>query len=224
MHSSTPYFVLRGPPHSGSNPLGDALESPLRLEWAFSLDGGALFRIDGLRAVLPDSWVAPCVKDSEHHDALGFHNVEHPVRETSGEEPSDVRVDDCLSQRLASDLLDGCLNASSELLAEATSLVFIPSVGLQQLVLRSPTENDGERAQCRVRSPRFTSSHATTSSGDAACALRRRSSSDRWASLTSTWSGAAAISSHSSCRRRIRSATLSLVELGSGILLTISPP
>jgi len=115
------------------------------------------------------------VENGENNDAVGLRDVEDRVWEAAHEHATNVTMNARVSERFRRDAQKREVDAIDEVIAQAWPARFVPEACVFELRHRRGAKDDFRGRHLLVRA--LTAAHSTTSSGDAACSARRRSSS-----------------------------------------------
>ena len=125
-----------------------------------------------------------------------------------------------VEKRISPDGLDTGIQDAQELDGKALTAGLVPLSRLVDLEIRFGAEDEPVRHPNRWRSRARTSSQGIAASGSRACSARRRSISDRCASVSGNASGSEAMLSQRSSANWMRSGTLSLSNSSRGTFIT----
>jgi hypothetical protein len=148
------------------------------------------------------------MQNGENDGTLVLCDVEDAVGKPPGKRSPYLSVDNRRSHWVALDERECRIERAQEFLAETFCLIFVPVVGLTDILLGLGTKQE-LRSQRRLLILALTTSQDDPVPGSARYAERRLSSSCRCASVSATLEESAATESQISCASWIRSATLS---------------
>ena len=101
--------------------------------------------------------------------------TEDRIREAAYENATNVTMNTRVSERFRRDALEREIDAIDEVIAQSRPARFVPEACVFELRHRRGAKDDSRGRHLLVRA--LTAAQSTTSSGDAACSARRRSSS-----------------------------------------------
>src|SRR5262245_9373342 len=159
-------------------------------------------------AHLPSPWIATGVETADDDCPLTFEDVEDAVGESAQERSANRSVYDGEALWKAGDGGDALIEDSPEILSEAHAALGVPEVSLLDVgsSLRSKANLVGHEPRWSLAR---TSSQGVVRLGSPSCRASLRSSSARWAAVTGSCSGVAAMLSQIFSARGTRSGTLS---------------
>jgi hypothetical protein len=159
-----------------------------------------------LRPILPDARITTSMKHGEHDENITATAEEYAVGKPSGYRPTHIVSYQRANERRFGCPVNRCRHFAKKVFAESSSLLLVPGGGLKEFGLCGAPKYDAQgHFASRARIDALTSSHGTTSSGNASSSATRRSSSARCASVNGNFDASAQILAHISSTSAKRS-------------------
>jgi hypothetical protein len=157
---------------------------------------------------LPDFGIASAVEYGNYYDSIRLRRVVHRIRKATHGSSAHIPEDFRMKLRGSGNAFKRLFNTVDEVAAQAGTLSFVPIESVVEFGPCFLPQNDaGTHFRRLANASAFTCSQGTTSSGAAAWAANRRSSSCLWAAVSSNGLGSAAMESQMASTRHSRSST-----------------